>query len=392
MNRLKSGLAQSANNAGVTIIIIAVLIVVYLLFLPPQQRAELLGEEQDNTGILSDVESNLFSDTPGRLYPVSSNTIDHTLPSFMVFTVTNAEELKRTASLYVKNSAFSDTTDELVFFYDSQTIQDVKLSFNIAKHSGRLKILLNNQKIFEGEIEDASPDPIRLPEGFLQTKNTLVFEVSSPGAAFWRVNEYDLKNVLVSAKVTDYSSSFSEQHFAIPLSEYENLEKAVFEFLPDCPANEEGLVQILINNRVIYTGYPDCGVKTNIELSKELLIQGDNVLVATTNTGAFLIDMPKIITYLTQTEPPVFYFNVQRPLHEAIYFGNAGVMLTLRFTDAESVKRGNLNVNGYQMYFETQDITYQTFVEPEFIVPGPNSIKIIPHDTMDVTEIRADVV
>ena len=149
MNRWKSKLAQSASNAGIVVILIAVLIVFYILFLSPEERAKLLGEDSGTGGgtIPTGAKSTLFSVTPGRLYPPGANVIEHTMPSFMVFTVTNANELKRTASLYVKNSAFSDHTEEVVFFYDSKTMNDVKLSFNVKKHTGRLIIKLNEYKL-----------------------------------------------------------------------------------------------------------------------------------------------------------------------------------------------------------------------------------------------------
>ncbi|MBW2990446.1 hypothetical protein KY348_01945 [Candidatus Woesearchaeota archaeon] len=397
MNRWKSRLAQSASHAGITIILIAVLIVFYILFMHPQDRAELLGEDTPGTGNGGGpppgVKSVLFSSTPGRLFPPGANTYEHTMPSFMVFTVTNANELKRVDSLYVKNSAFSDKSEELIFFYDSITTSNVKLSFNVKKHSGRLLIWLNEYKLIEAEITEASPKPIDFPKEYLKTKNSLVFQASPPGAAFWRYNEYELENILISGQVTDYSGALSEQHFSIGNTEFENLEKALFEFLPDCPPREEGLVQILINSRVIYTGYPDCGIKTSIEISKEFLNPGDNVLVATTNTGSFLIDMPKVTTFLKESSQPVFYFNLPGQVMDAMYYGERGVVLTIRFTDATSIKQGTIELNGYKIYFETQDIYYQTFIDPEFLVVGPNSVKIIPQaNPMDVAELRADVV
>jgi len=334
-----------------------------------------------------------FTSTPGRLYPPSANMYEHTMPSFMVYTVTNANELKRTDSLYVKNSAFSDKSEEIIFFFDPMTTSDVKLSFNVKKYSGRLIITLNDYKIYDAEVESSSPRPIILPQEYLKPKNTLLFEVSEAGAAFWRVNEYDLENVLVSGKVTDYSGALSEQHFSIPDSEYEILERALFDFLPDCPPREEGLVQILINNRVIYNSVPDCGVKTSIEVSKGFLKPGDNTLVATTSTGSFLIDLPKVTTFLKETSQPLFSFHVPSNLYEAMYYGQNGVVLTLRFGDASTLKRGEIDINGYKIYFETQDFVYQTFVDPEFLMTGPNSVKILPQvDPIDVIELRADVV
>lgn len=399
MSICKYKLGQAATQAGVVVVLIAVLMVLYILFLSPTDRAELLGDDSGTggggTGTGSGrVRSVLFSATPGRIYPLSSDVIEHTMPSLTVFTVTNANELKRVQSLYVKNSVFSTTSKEVVFFYNPQTTQDVKLSFNVKKQSGRLIIKLNDYDLFDGELAPGSPTPITLPSDYLKEKNTITFSVSDLGGiAFWRYNEYELENVLVSARVTDYSGAFSERHFSLSESEYANFDKALFEFIPDCPPREAGLVQILINNRVIYTGYPDCGVKSRVEVSQEFLKPGDNALVATTNSGSFLLDLPKLIVVPKVTSQPVFYANVPSQLNDEMYYGQRLLILTLRFADSTTIKRGNVEINGFKNYFETQDIIFQTEIDPEFIIPGQNAIKIMPQGSpVDVAELRVDVI
>jgi hypothetical protein len=392
--RKDSKRGQSANGAAIVIILIAVMIILYILFLPPEDRSALLGENNGAaSGGPSGAKSTLLMKTVGRVYPPGENTMEHTIPSFLVFTVTNANELKRSDSLYVKNSAFTDSNAEMIFFFDQKTMSDAKLSFNVKKQSGILKITLNDYNLFEGEITENSPAPIMLPKEYLKSKNQLVFSVSSPGAAFWRVNEYILENALVSAKVTDYTAASSEQHFSISDSEFEKMDSAVLEFLPDCPPREEGLVQVLINSRVVYTSYPDCGIQTRIEVSKEFLKAGDNILVANTNSGSFLMDAPKLTTNLKETTQPVFYFIVSQSLIDAIYSGQAGLVAIMRFADADTLKRGNVDINGFKSFFETQDAVYQLPIDAESIMPGSNSIKIVPQsNAIDVTEIRIDVV
>jgi hypothetical protein len=400
MRICKSKLGQVATQAGVVVVLIAVLMVLYILFLSPQDRAELLGEDSGSgsggsgSGGSGRVRQLLFSATPGRIYLAGADSVEHTMPSLTVFTVTNANELKRVQSLYVKSSVFSSTIKEVVFFYDKQTTTDLKLSFNVKKHDGRLIIKLNGYELFDGELAEGSPTPITLPADYLQEKNTLVFSVSDmTGIAFWKVNEYELENVLISGRVTDYSGAFSERHFSLSATEYENFDKALFEFIPDCPPREAGLVQILINNRVIYTGYPDCGVKSRVEVSQEFLKPGDNALVATTNSGSFLLDMPKLVIMPKKGTQPIFYVNVPVQLYNEMYYGQRLLILTLRFADSTTLKQGNVEINGFKNYFETQDIIYQTEIDPEFIIAGQNPIKISPHsDPIDVAELRVDVI
>lgn len=390
-----SRIGQSANGAAVVVIIITVLIIMYILFLPPEDRAALLGEESNGVvpGGAPGAVSTLLSKNIGRVYPLGDNLLEHTMPSFLVFTVTNANELKRTDSLYVKNSAFGDSAGEMVFFFDSHYMDDAKLSFNVKKHDGRLVIKLNDYDLLDSEIAEPSPQPIKLPKEYLTGKNTLTFSVSEPGAAFWRVNEYELENLLVSAKVTDYSAASSEQHFSISEPEFEKLESATLEFLPDCPPREEGLVQILINNRVVYISYPDCGIMTRIEVSKEFLKPGDNTLVANTDSGSFLMDFIKLTTKLKESIIPVSYFSASQQLLDQLYSGRRGLILTVRFADADSLKRGTLEVNGIKAFFETQDIAYQLPLDPGSLMIGSNAVRIVPQSNpIDVAELRVDVI
>jgi hypothetical protein len=395
MNRSKSRLGQSANNAAIVVIIIAVMIVLYILFLPPEERAALLGEDTTggNGGTIGSGQGTLVAKSPGRIFPAGKNMIEHTMPSFIVFTVTNANEIKRVDSLYVKNSVFSDKVGEAVFFYDPKTTTDLKLSFNVKSRTGLLKVTVNDYTIFEGQLDEGSPQPISIPKEYLLARNKMVFEASEPGAAFWRVNEYDLDNVLISGKVTDYSAASSEQHFSVTDSEFEKLEKATLDFLPDCPPREGGQVQILLNGRPVYTSFPDCGIKSTIEISKEFLKSGDNTLVASTNTGSFLMDAPKVTTFLKETSQPVFYFNVPGTLLNDMYGGMRGLMLSLRFADTSKIKRGVVEINGFKIPFETQDYLFQAPIEADMVLEGSNAVRIVPtSDAIDVSELRVTVI
>jgi hypothetical protein len=386
---------QNAGSAAIFVIIITVMVILYLVFLPPEDRANLLGESSSgsgNGGVGSNVKQILFSQSPGQLQPPGSNIVEHTMPAFMVFTTTNTAELKSVSNIYVKNSAFSDSFEEVEFFFDDRTTENVKLSFSVAKRKGNLMVFLNDKKLFEGEIKSPSPAPIEIPRELLTQRNVLRFEVSEVGAAFWSTNEYEIENLLISADVTNYGASISEQHFSISAHEMVNMEKAVFEFLPDCPPGREGFVNILINNQPIYSSLPDCGVHSSIELSKEFLRQGDNVLTASTQAGAFLLDMPKVVTMLKQSEKRVFYFNVPDSLMQYIGSGQNALVLTLRFADAVSMKAGAIDINDARATFQTQDIIYQVMISPNNIFNGPNSISITPSQPLDVVELRVEVI
>jgi hypothetical protein len=386
---------QSANQAAIVIILIAVMIILYILFLPPEDRAALLGEDLEGQGTGTGAQGRivLMSKTPGRVYPTGSNTVEHRIPSFLVYTSTNSDELKRSDSVYTRNSAFGSQTGEVIFFYDEATQEDLRLSFNVASASGRLKVTLNGRQIFEGDVAQGSPNPITIPKEYLQEKNTLLFTVSSPGLIFWSSNEYMLESVVISGRVTDYSGSRSEQHFSLSDTEYEKLEKANFNFLPDCPPREDGRLEILMNGRPLYSTVPDCGIPATIEVSKEFLKPGDNTLVATTTQGQFLIDAPKISTFMKDVGQPVFYFTASPQILDAVYSGRRGLLVTIRFADATTPKRGVIEINGFKQSFETTNYLYQAPLDPESLMEGSNGIRMVPiSGPMDVVELRVEVI
>ncbi len=115
---------QSAANAAVVIILIAILIILYILFLPPEDRARLLGESPSGSDLGSGANSKtvLYSKAAGRLYPAGSGVIEHKFPSFLVFTTTNAGEIKRADNAYVKSTAFSAKQAEVIFVFPTHAI------------------------------------------------------------------------------------------------------------------------------------------------------------------------------------------------------------------------------------------------------------------------------
>src|SRR3989338_6916449 len=276
----------SGTGAAVLVLLIFALIIVYILFLPPATRQELLQEEDLERG-LAYGERELLVESPGRLDYVSQREIEHTLPAVNLFSSTNAVILRTLHSLYVKSAWLDESSANMSFSIDNlQYASDVMLSFNVRKHQGRLRILLNGNQVFDSEITTLNAPPITLPKDLLQQKNELGFATSSVGAKFWGTNEYELSDLQVTGKVTDVTTQQSKTSFTVTSTERDNLDRVFVKFLPDCVQEQVGILDVAINDHNIFSGVPDCGVPRPLEIAGTYIIGGENVLSFKTQRGS----------------------------------------------------------------------------------------------------------
>ncbi|MFC1648611.1 hypothetical protein ACFL1B_04090 [Nanoarchaeota archaeon] len=386
----------SASGAAILVVVIALMIILYILFLPPEERLELLGEGEPGPYIGPDggpagMRNVLLTQSVGRIFPPSPNEVDHTMPSFTIFTSTNARELARKSSMSVRAGLFGKSAEVMSFSYDPSTTTSVMLSFNAKKTSGRLVVILNEELIFDSELHSGSPPPITLPKTLLRATNELKFSAPSPGLAFWSANKHDLTNVIVSGEVTDKTGATADQHFSLPEFEYQALDFAELRFLPNCETTSTGRLRINVNNQEVFSGYTDCGVPNKLEVAKEILKEGDNTVRFVSEEGQYLVDMVKVTSRISGQDIPLFYFNVPGVLYDRLFYMDSLLFISIRFADARSMKTGVINLNGFETSFRTQDIVYMTQVDTDFLLPGPNSLMIMPQgQPMDVVELRVE--
>ncbi|HLD04972.1 MAG TPA: hypothetical protein VJG90_04615 [Candidatus Nanoarchaeia archaeon] len=444
---MRSKRGQSASGAAILVIVIAVLILLYIIILSPEDRAALLGEgpgkgsggPSAGQGQPSANDRNVrqgFQNAPsgqvilqqaiGRLYPEGSNLMEHPIPSFTIFTKTNAKALRRAEHAYIKNSFLGKTKYNLSFTYDKNTMHNPLLSFTAEEYDGILRIYLNGEAIYEREIKSPTPPPITLPEEYLRLNNELIFEANNAGVAFWRIHEFSLQNIMITADVKDIQASTAEHHFTMPPAEYEHLAYLELNYVPNCDPRVTGRLILRVNNKPLSSSYPDCGQMAALQISQNLLQPGDNSLFFLSEQSTYLIDQVSLRSQLSGSMNPTYYFNLPMDVYNALggqpggyagspqqggqqgyggqggtpggygqqqqYGGSASLVITVRFADATQQKVVTLNVNGFQNTIETTDLSYSTLVPPEFLIDGPNSIQLIPQGSpLDVVELRVEI-
>ncbi|MBR9700022.1 hypothetical protein GOV09_06190 [Candidatus Woesearchaeota archaeon] len=380
---------KAQMNAAVLIAIVSALIIIYILFLPSEERLDLIGE---NETVREDRETEgddlLFEETSIIMDVIGSDEVERNLPSVNLFTRTSADVLRDVSSIYVKNGLFDKQDHEIDFRLDDPDNTDnILISFFAKTAKGRLMISLNGHKIYDNEVDKVNVDPIPVPEDLLAATNNLYFEVSGVGAKFWGTNEYLLENFKVTADVTDISTRESVISFVVPREEAKNVEEAHLRFVPECKQGEVGILDISINEKIVYSSVPDCGTVHPIEFAPNLLIRGDNTLEFGSDRGRYLIDQIEIVTDLIEQPSYTYFFEIDDDEWEEFRDGDKNINLTFFFVDDEEEKEAEILINERKTFMTRHyDFEWSTLID-NFVERGDNSLKIIPEERLEIRKI-----
>ncbi|MDO8510988.1 MAG: hypothetical protein Q7S55_02380 [Nanoarchaeota archaeon] len=385
---------QSAAGAAVLIAIIAALIVGFVILIPPQERAKLLdeGTTNDTTVVPGLVEKKLLDVSPGRIDYLTEKEVEHPIPVVNIYAKTEGKILAQKNVAYAKKGIFSEQTDVLtVVVPDLAHTEHMLLSLDVKEAEGKLIVLFNGEKVFNDEVGSGSLAPIPIPQNLLKEENTLAFAVSSPGLAFWRTNEVSLDNIKVVADVTSVEAQSSRNVFLVSETEKKNLDKVTLQFQPSCNLQEVGLLEVSINGKKVYSSVPDCDLNIiPIEFAPEALNQGENEVVFRTEKGDYLLTHIMVKSELKDVEFPTYYFDLSYEEYRSVVDEDKRVRLTMNFVDVVARKFGDLEINGHKQYFDTKEVSHVLDLSDD-VVQGTNSVKIKPRKTLEVRELRVDL-
>jgi len=387
----------TGTGAAALVAIIAGLIILYILFLEPSDREELLDESwSDDSGFDDDEDKTitiLLDEDPGRLDYLKGDEFEIDIPSFNLYKTTNAKEIEMFNDFSVRNGWFDKKDVEKSFFIeDLDNTDEVVLSFLARMHKGTLTISLNNNIIFESDVETQNVEPIKLRRQELKEgENILAFSVSGVGIAFWSTNDYNLQNVKIIGDITDISRQKTRNIFTIEPWKYNNLEKATLKFDPDCRQSTVGVLEVQVNDRNVFSGIPDCGMLNRYEVPVGALDAGVNDVVFTTNEGSYLVDQIKVDLELEELTSPLYWFELDEDQMKNVTESIVDVNLTLEFVDDDEDKELDINVNGHMRRVD-QDEAFYTKQINSWVEEGRNYIKLIPKRTVDIVNIKIEMI
>ncbi|MBU0460521.1 MAG: hypothetical protein KJ597_01920 [Nanoarchaeota archaeon] len=387
-----------AAGAAVLLVIIAGLLIGFIVMVSPQDRAEILGEDIDSDSNLEEIEDavleeNLLTVSPGRVDYLAQQEMEHPLPVVNIYTQTEAKILAERNIAYAKKGVFSEEVESFRFaISDLGNTENVLLSFKVDSSEGRLVITLNEESIFDAEVNPGSIQPINLPKNSLRDENILKISASSPGVAFWATNEVSLEEVKIIGDVTNIEAQTSKNIFLVSETEKKNLEKVILKFQPECVYREVGKLIVTVNRNEVYNGIPDCDLAmVPIEFSPELVYQGENEIIFHTEKGTYLLSHVLIESELKEVDFPTYYFELSNEQYEEVVDETMRVRLEMDFVDVVTKKQGDLVINGHLSSFETKEVSFVLDLSDD-IVRGNNAIKIKPRRTLEIRELKVDLV
>jgi len=385
---------QGGINAAILVALITALIIIYILFLPTEDRKDLLEEESDYSGSSGSKEKviSLLAENVGRLDAVG-RVMDKDIPNVNIFEKTDSKVLDTINPISVRNGWF-DKRMKIVKFdvNDLENTDNVVLSFSAPKRKGILSIKLNEELIYEFDINKLNMAPIKLKKSLLKESNDLEFSVSGVGGKFWSTNEYALDNVKLIGDITDLSRQESQNVFTLTDTEYKNLEKAEIKFIPYCSSTAKvGVLDVLVNNRNIFSTVPVCNDRYKQEVPLSALNAGQNKVIFKTNKGSYSVEQIGLDFKEKDVPEAVYYFEVNSTTFEDIEDDEYDAFIRIEFVDDEKTKRLDLNINDHLVRIDQDKKMYDKEIG-NWIEEGNNFIKITPiKTTLDIVEVNIEL-
>ena len=396
MNNKKAQGTNAASATGFVALIVG-LIILYIIFLPPDERANLLGEnetieeEAGENASVEDEENILMLEYPGRIDYLKEKEYEHDISTFKLYKTINAQELDTINPFIIRHGLFDEVKKEIPFrIKDLKNTENVLLSFTAKKHTGILTIKLNDINIFESEIITSNPKPIKLKKNDLEEDNVLEFSVSGTGIKFWSTNIYSFDDIRIVGDVADISRQESKNIFFVSENEKLNLERAKLRFWPECEQEDVGKLDVLINYQEVFSGVPDCKTINMYHFSPTFLHKGDNNIVFKTDKGSYRIEQIKITTDLRELTYPTYYFEINESTYDKIKGDEYDAKLTLEFIDDKKDNEMNLNINNRMISVDTDEAKYYKNID-NYVKEGNNFIKIEPLSMLDIIELKVEL-
>ena len=387
---------QSAAGAAVLLAVIAGILIMFIVMAPPAQRAEILGETVNTSSTTLNKAStvqNLLVASPGRIDYLATNEIEHPLPAVNVYTQMESKILAEKNTGYAKRGVFY--SNDITLKFDLQELADTEkalLNFKVISVKGKIIVSLNGEEVFNSAVDTDNPVTVSLPKSSLKEENELLISATSPGLAFWSTNEIQLESLKVVGEVTNKEAQYAKETFLVSKTEKSNLEKAVLKFQPDCKVGEAGKLKVSINLNEIYEGFPDCDLAMiPIEFSPSSLQEGENQLNFMVEKGTYALSHIFLISKLKEVDYPIYYFDLSYEQYQEVQNEEKKVRLKVEFVDIAESNGGVILVNGHFNNFDTKETSLLIDIS-EDVVQGKNAVKLKPKKTMDVRELKVDLI
>ncbi|MCK5629387.1 MAG: hypothetical protein KAI26_02105 [Nanoarchaeota archaeon] len=385
------------SHAATLVLIILLLIIFYILFLAPEEREKLLEDDDSTSTIRRDRTTGLPEDVllekKGIIMSPFEQEEYKELPSVYLFEIINAKEIATFNPFIIKSGWFDKEFKNFTFAIDDlEKTENILLSMRINEGEGILTIKLNGHLLYEYTAGKGDITPISIDTQYLKDINNIEFLVDGVGAKFWKTNEYRIENVKLTADITDISKQKSKNIFTISESEYENIKSAKIHFTPLCKEGKTGILDILLNNREIFSAIPECNDHYVQPISTSLLEEGENYMTFQTTKGTYTIESIEISVAYKEEQGWRYSFYLDEEEYDRIISGEDDIELKIEFRENYE-KRGAFRINDHGDEFDLdEDEDYYDYDISRWVDEGSNTLVIEPDTRLNIDYLRIELV
>lgn len=391
--KFKNGDFMMNKRAQVSTLILLMMIVLvfYVLLLPPAEREKILGDEDTaitGTGTSKIEKLVLLSADIGAMDYVKEKEIEHTLVPVLLEERANAVVLSELSPFNVRKGWFSSKTKNVAFNIENLEITEkVLLSFQLDKKIGTLRIKLNDIDIFDSPVAGNEPVLVELKKNALQKVNTLNFEVYGLGIF---AREYQFKDVKIVADIVDASRRSSMQTFIVSPEEKNNLQSGYVSFYGVCSAQQVGTLTVALNDKVLFSGTPNCNSINRFETIGTDFAEGRNQLKFDLPSGSARLDSVLAKTKLKPTKSFIDYFNVNSTVYSQLNSKKTKTLLRVEFVDNGKQKTADVNINGVLSTIDQSASKYEKDITSK-VRENNNYISLTPRTELNVVNLKVSV-
>ena len=381
--------AQSAIEVTVIVLILAIGMVGYVILLPEDVRNELLDDSATSSSDSDDVDGEvLLSESPGYVSPSKSSSHTRSLEPIRLYSTTESNIKTLISSITVSKSIIGNNYKSIKFDIDNlEELEELELLFFVSEYKGDLRIKLNEQLVYDGELNSADL-PITLPIDSLVSEGNVIEFSTDFSWNIFSPNYYLLQDIKL---IQDYLVEDKSTTRTFSIDSPDDISSVVLNYFITCNSNENGILTISMNNREMFSDRIFCEYLNKRELSlDEDYIATSNTLKFEITEGDYNIEEIQITEKTRAQDYPSFSFDLDNDLYQEIASGEKDIYLKLTFDDDTSDKEATIYVQDYSFDFNTDASSYERKIST-YVDDGANTITIEPLESFKITNLKVYV-
>ncbi len=330
----RRGSRKPQSSAAPFLVVITLVLVFYIIFLQPADRLALLGEDIPSvSGPGSSTDPNqptrpssaypgqslktFVFDGPGQLFSQNRDEYVHRFSSFALRGEFAGVVLANQQNFLLQSSLFESRNSEFSFVTPNPNQhRNLMLSLSVNTQNTNtdltqtiLYVHVNGVDVYSGSVSRAT-NPIPISSSILESENTVTMRISSPGIAFWKRNLIEINSARITGEFLDTDGLSASHRFDVRTQEVQKLRSSQLRFFPNCNDATARKLSIKLNDEVVSSKVPDCGVINVISLPQRFVYEGMNTLYFESEGGSFVIDQFEVINRLEDDRGVVYNFDL----------------------------------------------------------------------------------